>query len=574
MKARIPRMHFFLFYLSKNSSHIRVFVAIFFCIPFHSLSQKIYPQNYFSSPLTIPLILSGNFGEIRGNHFHSGLDFKTNNKEGAAVVAAADGYVYRIKVSEGGFGKVLYLKHDNGYSTVYAHLHSFKKEIADTINAEQYSKKKFEIEIFPEKDLFFFRKGDTIGLSGNSGGSAGPHLHFEIRDAKEDMPVNPLLFGLNVPDLFPPVLHNIFIYKPQYGSVPNKIQLKTIDSLHYFTDERIDAPSPFYVGFSASDYAVTDSNKLGIYHTLLIAGEDTIYSYTFNSFTFDQTKYISAHVDTYNKFLTDEVAEICKVLPNNKLPVYPQKYAGNIFFKDIINCKLLLTDYNGKSCSLNFVVNEIRDSSTTAALHSCNLPLELKGQDFFLQIPSNGFFQDVHLEAPLKSRQKIKNVIGDVFEFSEVPMPLGKPATIVISKPKVSIRLRNKLCIVSVDKKNNLSYIGGQYQNGKVTSKIDRIERLAVAIDTLPPVISNAFSIVTDSITMQNRIMIKVSDNLSGISDYSAYVNNKWELMEFEPKKGAFYITVPSAGYQQKARLIVEATDRRNNKSVKEITLE
>lgn len=564
----------FLFEFAKRSTLKSAFVTLFFFIPFHSPSQKVYPQNYFSSPLTIPLILSGNFGEIRGSHFHSGLDFKTNNKEGAAVVAAADGYVYRIKVTEGGFGKVLYLKHENGYSTVYAHLHSFAKEIADTVISEQYSKKKFEIEIFPERDLFFFKKGDTIGLSGNSGGSAGPHLHFEIRHAEEDIPINPLLFGLNVPDLLPPVLQNIFIYKPQYGSVPVKIHLKTLDSLNYFTDERIEATSPFYVGFSADDYAVTDSNKLGIYHTLLIAGADTIYSYTFNSFAFDQTKYVSAHVDTYHKFLTDEITEICKVLPNNKLPVYPKRYNGNIFFKDRISCKLLLTDYNGKSCSVNFVVNEVKDSITSVALHSCNLPMELKGRDFFLQIPSEGFYQDVHLNKPYKNRQKIKNVIGDVFEFSEVPIPLSKPATLSIFKPKVSARLRNKLCIVAVDKKNALTYIGGQYDNGMVTSKINKIERLAVAIDTLPPIISNAFSIFTDSITMQTRIMIKVSDNISGIRDYNAFVNNTWELMEFEPKKAAFFITVASSGYQQKTILRVEATDRRNNKSEQEISIE
>ncbi|HNU33773.1 MAG TPA: M23 family metallopeptidase [Bacteroidia bacterium] len=549
-------------------------MATFFLInSFYSLSQKIYPQNYFSSPLTLPLILSGNFGEIRSNHFHSGLDFKTNNKEGAAVVAAADGYVYRVKVSEGGFGKVLYMKHENGYSTVYAHLHSFIKEISDTVIAEQYSRKKFEIEIFPEKDLFFYKRGDTIALSGNSGGSAGPHLHFEIRDADTDNPINPLLFGLNVPDSLPPVFKNLFIYEQGYIHPPKKIEVKSLDGINYFTDEVISSIPPFEIGFSADDFAVTDSNNLGIYHAVLTAGSDTIYSYTFNSFPFDQTKYVNAHIDTYSKYMNGDVIEWCRVLPSNKLPVYSQKYSGR-FVTDSskINYKLSLSDYNGKKCTLNFVINKVSNSGgSTITPHKWELPIEIKGNEFNLKIYPESFYDNVYLNTPQKTRYKIKWVVGDIYEFSEIPIPLCKPAILAISKPKVSQRLQYKLCIVSVSKSNNLSYIGGYYEKGKVISKINRLERFAVAIDTIPPFLEEKYTIITDSVSMNKMMIVKVKDNLSGIRDYNLYVNGRWELMEYDPKTGSLILPLTLKGFKQGDRFLIEVTDRRNNKTSREI---
>ena len=151
-------------------------------------------KSIFISPVKIPLLLSANFGELRIDHFHSGLDIKTQGVTGKEVVAAASGYIYRISVSPGGFGKALYIRHPSGYSTVYGHLDRFTPEIEEYVKAQQYEKKSYLVTLFPAKDKFPVKQGELIAYSGNSGSSAGPHLHYEIRKSESEIPVNPLLF--------------------------------------------------------------------------------------------------------------------------------------------------------------------------------------------------------------------------------------------------------------------------------------------------------------------------------------------------------------------------------------------
>ena len=160
-------------------------------------SQNNYPQNYFANPLEVPLVLSGSFAELRSNHFHSGLDIKTQQREGLKVLASADGFVSRIKIAHFGYGKALYITHPNGYTTVYGHLQKFSPEIEAYIKKQQYEKESFEVELFPSAETLIVTKGNLVAYSGNTGGSGGPHLHFEIRD-KEERPMNPMLFGIDL----------------------------------------------------------------------------------------------------------------------------------------------------------------------------------------------------------------------------------------------------------------------------------------------------------------------------------------------------------------------------------------
>ena len=186
-----------------------VFVFLLFVIGFSTYAQDSIPKKYFRSPLGIPLFLAGNFGELRSNHFHSGLDMKTQGKEGFRIYAAADGYVSRVKISPWGYGKTIYIDHPNGYTTVYAHLKGYSGVIASEIKKYQYQKESWEIDWYPSDTLMKVKKGDVIAISGNTGGSGGPHLHFEIRETESEHPVNPLLFGFDIKDNIKPIIRSI-----------------------------------------------------------------------------------------------------------------------------------------------------------------------------------------------------------------------------------------------------------------------------------------------------------------------------------------------------------------------------
>lgn len=179
-----------------------------------SFAQKeSYPKGYYQFPIMPgqPNTLAGGLGDLRTNHFHAGLDIRTQQREGLAVHAAAEGYVYKVAVQRSGYGNVIFLRHPNGQTTVYGHLLKFSDKLADWVRAEQYKKQSFEIDLFPEPNQFSFRKGEVIALSGNTGGSAGPHLHFEIRDSKDNY-LNPLYFGFKeIRDVTPPKFVNLAI---------------------------------------------------------------------------------------------------------------------------------------------------------------------------------------------------------------------------------------------------------------------------------------------------------------------------------------------------------------------------
>ena len=188
---------------------VLAFVALFL---FGSANPDPYPDDYFDSPLRIPLLLSGSFAEMRSNHFHGGLDIKTQGHAGYGVHAAAEGWISRIAVASGGYGNALYVSHPNGYMTVYAHLDRFAEPIASYIKALQYEQETFEVQSFPGKDKFPVAKGQQIAWSGNSGSSAGPHLHFEVRDEQTSEPVNPALWGFDITDTTPPRIYRFKVY--------------------------------------------------------------------------------------------------------------------------------------------------------------------------------------------------------------------------------------------------------------------------------------------------------------------------------------------------------------------------
>jgi murein DD-endopeptidase MepM/ murein hydrolase activator NlpD len=312
----------------KSDKYIVLFLILSF-VAGKAFSQQDYPRNYFLFPIKPGQtnFLSGGMGELRTNHFHGGIDIKTDGKIGLPVYASAEGYVSRIKVSSFGYGNVLYITHPNGYVTVYAHLDKFKSEIADYVLRNQYMKESFEIELLPGKTELPIRKGEVIGLSGNSGSSGGPHLHYEIRDTKDRL-FHPLLFGFKeVKDTLSPVFDRINIrtftidsrVDQQFGLIEYK-PVKTAGK--YKLPATVIVNGTIGIQIKAFDQANNNSNRYGITYYQLFLDDQEIFSHDIRTVTFDENKYINVHID-YETFIQRGIRfEKCYIADGDKLSTY------------------------------------------------------------------------------------------------------------------------------------------------------------------------------------------------------------------------------------------------------------
>jgi len=266
----------------------------------------VYPKGYFRNPLAIPIDLSGNFGELRPNHYHMGLDLKTKARENQPVYAAADGYVARIKIEPAGFGRALYINHPNGYTTLYAHLNDFNPQLEAWVKEQQYKQQSWRIFLEPPASLFPVKKGDFIAYSGNTGGSQAPHLHFEVRRSADDVNLNPLLFGLPLADNVPPRILRMGIYdrtKSIYEQSARLFPAKATGGTKYTaTPELINVSSPsisFAIG--AFDTHTGSTNLNGIFESILYVDEQPVAAFQMDNISYNDTRYLNAHIDYRTK---------------------------------------------------------------------------------------------------------------------------------------------------------------------------------------------------------------------------------------------------------------------------------
>jgi hypothetical protein len=272
--------------------------------------QNDVPKDYFDNPLKIPIILAGSFGELRSNHFHSGLDIKTQQREGIPIYAPADGYVNRLKVAHYGYGKALYIVHPNGYSTIYAHLQNYAGDIQKLMKKTQYKKETFEIELFPDSTSLPVKKGDLIGYTGNTGSSGGPHLHYEIRDAAS-RPMNPMLFGVDIPDSKKPLVKTVMAYPvsddARINQSQNPVKLRLIlQKDATYISESISAFGKIGFGIDSNDQQDGASNINGVYQIKTTFNGSEKLDIRFEKFSFDETRYLNRYID-YGYFQNNKV---------------------------------------------------------------------------------------------------------------------------------------------------------------------------------------------------------------------------------------------------------------------------
>jgi hypothetical protein len=582
----------------------RIFIVILFFLYANSgFSQKSYPKDYFRAPMDMRLLLSGTFGEIRANHFHSGIDIKTAGVEGAAVYAIADGYVSRIKVSAYGFGKAMYVTHPNGYVSVYAHLNRYNKNIGDYIRTQQYLKESFEIELFPEVGQFPVKKGEIIAYSGNSGSSGGPHLHFEIRDGGSQKPINPLLFGYEVKDFYKPRISSIKIYPEGDNSSLNGKKDAKVYPVEGWGAEHKLAGSPVIrvsgnISFAiqAYDQQNDTDNKNGPYAVKLFIDNRLAYQHTLETFSFDDTRYVNSLLD-YREYVKNNVRlQRTKIDPGNKLDIYHGTLNNGVFaFTDTLihTIRYEVEDVAGNTASLVFNVRSekpAKPATLSAGVPNSNTqgqPQKFPVSMFRYDAPNQYETRDVSIDAPAgafyesfsfkyDTSRQLAGTFSPVHKIHDKYTPVHDYITLSVKPRKLPTDLQDKALVVKVNEDGKtFSSSGGKYENrtGYIVTKVREFGDYTIAVDTVTPKIKPVAPEVFGKMAGQKQVKITISDNLSGIAGYRGSLNGKWILMEYDAKNNVLIYTVDENLVPGKNTFLVEVTDGKSNRSFFAATL-
>lgn len=543
-----------------------------FCFAFFLSFGQDYPKDYFDSPLDIPLDVSGAFGELRSNHFHSGLDLKTKGVEGLPVYAVADGYVSRIKISTWGYGKAIYINHPNGYTSVYGHLQMANGAIEETIHKRHYSEKSFEIEMFFKPSELPVKKGDIIAFSGNSGGSGGPHLHFEIRDTKTEMIINPLLFGYDklVVDKYKPKVNSIMVYPLNDTiAVNNSFSAQNIDlsvnNEGSYVTNKVFSNGAIGFGLNVFDNMTNPYNKNGIYKVSAFVNGVPYFSYKFDTFSFDESKHINYFIDYYRyknmgqrfqKMFMDTDFPLSIVNQNKRDGILKVQPAASYTYKIIVE------DFSQNTSVIEIPVVYKKSTVESSNQESSSLKIKAKNEYIFeedictITFPPNTFYADFKIKMSVKD---------EVLYLHEDEIPVKNSFSISFDISKLPDDLKKKSFIAYIDGKD-IDYVKSYVKGDKISAKVKKLGNYKVVQDTIAPKIYAVDFSEGKTIDNYTTITAKISDNLSGIDSYKAYLNGNWILMEYDYKTKKLVHTLSDNVYvkgKNDFKLVV--TDEMNN---------
>lgn len=550
------------------------------------LQISLSAQPLYRPPLDIPLLLSGTFAELRSDHFHSGVDFRTQGVEGHKVFAIEDGYVSRIAVAPGGFGKAIYIDHPaTGHTSVYAHLQRFHGNVADYVKGEQYKAQSFTVNLIPETGRFQVKKGEIIGFSGNSGSSGGPHLHFEIRDSRSQWPLNPAHFGFPIQDNIRPSITKLTVYPANFESRVNgraKMQLYEVQGTgenHYLRDKaEIKARGAISFGLSTFDMHNGTPNKNGVYAVELFVDGVRLFHFTADRFSFDETRYINSLIDyPYLKKHHSRLIRTAKD-PLNKLSMagYGSNEGVLIVSDTALHQALFrVTDHFGNISLLPFTIRGSttdREPNTVAGNTSDSLirvqagqPKEIRNNALQVSIPDDAFYRDELLIFGTKAGSSA--YLSDIYTLGDNTIPVHKAITIAI-KPKQS-GLGKKLMMAMIGDDNKPVYAGNTVEpDGRISARVRNLGSFAIIADSIPPTIKPLNFTNQAKIDELKQLRLEIDDRLSGIADYKPSLNGAWLLMDYDPKNKLLVYAFDERLKKGKNRFELRVTDKCGNSTV------
>lgn len=521
-----------------------------------------------------PLYLSGGFGDLRANHFHSGIDIKTGGKENLPVYSVMEGYVVRIKVSPYGYGKALYINHPNGYTTVYAHLNKFESKIDSFLYQYQKDNKLNEFDFFPKKNQFYFQAGQIIAYSGNTGGSSGPHLHFEIRETQSEAIINPLLFNIPISDTISPKLKKIRLYKKDSEHLFNYY--------HYpfqniFSDTVYVNPGTYSFAVLAQDFALEPNYGIGVNYIQVLVNNQCIFNRKVEKFEFHESRNVNLDFD-YCDWRENGIRFI-KTFKEN---------ANNINFYDVFNngwfdiksgenkkIKIIIKDEKGREDFKEIYLSSI-DSFNINQENACNTEHKAKS-NAGIYYPARGLkIENQNLEIELKAfalqdtfligfyeAQKTKKTYGPVIYFASPLIPIKSYDLLINWKKLPASKNPNKFILTGITERGSLYSLGGEYNNGHVKAKLSAFPHaISLFYDSLAPKI---FYFTIKKTAGNYQFIIKTADDFSGIDEYSVYLNNKWIPAFYDAKKDIIYGEIRESLNVGKHSLSIIVTDKKKN---------
>jgi hypothetical protein len=502
--------------------------------------QKQYPLGYFRNPMGIPLQLSANFGELRTNHYHMGFDIRTNQRENLPVYAAAEGYISRVKIEKGGFGNAIYITHPNGYTTLYAHLNSFTKELDNYVKECQYEVESWELDKVIPKELFPVTKGQFVALSGNTGASGGPHLHFEIRDTKTENNLNPWLFNFSLPDNIPPILYALYLYDRRYSTYqvnPTRVGIRGAKGAYTsLTNEVIVTTPEFSFGVTAEDKTNTSPFLFGIYEAEFWLDDNLQSAFRINDFSYGESRYINGSIDYKTRLTNGRYIQHLSRLPGNNMSIFSRGLNdGVVVLDDTLthSAVIILKDAAGNKTSMRFKLRYDPTKKSDLFFTANSIPLqpnknnEVKLDDVEVFFTDNSFYDVVPFVASSQQPTDTR-IISNIHQLHNYTVPVHDSFLVRI-KPVINIEksLRERV-IMQLISKNKKVAVKGKWNGEWVEGKLRELGTVQLRVDTNSPVVRPIGFTNGSNLSKARSIGFYADDVEGDLKGFRAELDGKW----------------------------------------------